>query len=64
MIEPKVNGGIHGHLKFNPELTEALEKEITRLKENYPVTDVRIYLAEVTDKRWKNYNGKEKTEKI
>ena len=63
MREPKVNGGISGYLKYDPELTKALEEEIERLKRIYPVTDVRIELADITDKRWKNYNRKEKTGK-
>jgi len=66
MLEPKVNGGISGHLKYNPELTKALEMEIKRFEEIYPAS-IKIQLADITDKRWKtwkNYNGKEKTEKV
>lgn len=56
MVDPKVNGGIHGHLRYNPELIKAIEKEMEKLKMTYPISDIRVYLTDISDKRW-NGNG-------
>jgi len=64
MIDPKVNGGISGHLNYDTELIKILENKIKELMTDYPVNDVRIQLADITDKRWKNYNGNSKKESV
>jgi len=59
MKEPKVNNGISGHLRYDPELIIILEKEKENLIKKYPIANISIELADITDKRWKNYKNGE-----
>ena len=66
MLKPKVNGGISGPLNYDTELTKALEKLKKEAEERYPI-EIEIQMHNTTDKKWqtwKNYDGKEKTEKV
>ena len=57
MREPRVNGGISGHLNYSAEMIEELKGHVERLKEIYPIADIKIELASLEDNRWKKYNG-------
>ena len=57
MNQPKVNGGIHGPLNYNPELIKEIEKVMQELKEKYPIDAMQIYLSSIDNKKWKKYNG-------
>ena len=62
MPQPKVNGGIHGHLNYKPEAIDEIEKDLEVLKAKHPLARIEVYLADITDKRWNNYTHKENPE--
>jgi hypothetical protein len=55
MLEPKVNGGIHGHLNYKPQVIREIERDLEYLKKKHPIAEIEIHLADMTDKRWNNY---------
>jgi hypothetical protein len=63
MTEPKVNGGIHGHLNYKPNAIKEIEKDLEALKSKHPIIEIQVYLADTTDKRWNNYVQKESSER-
>jgi hypothetical protein len=50
---------IDGHIYYAPSLTDKLTKEIERIKQEYPVCDVRISLSNIHDKRYSEWIEKE-----
>jgi hypothetical protein len=62
MSQPKVNGGIHGHLNYKPEAIDEIEKDLEALKAKHPLARIEVYLAGTSDKRWDNYMHKENLE--
>lgn len=60
MDRPRVNDGIHGLLRYNPEMIEDLKKDRESFIRRYPISRIEIDLAPITDKRW---NGKKESEK-
>ena len=52
MSELKVNDGIHGPLKINPEKIEKIKRDRERFLRENPVSSIVVYLANPTDKRW------------
>jgi hypothetical protein len=65
---PTVNDGIHGLLKYSPEMVESLKKDMERIKKIYPVSSFEVNLSDTYDRRWNRWrnhndnNGNEKME--
>ncbi|MEM5778773.1 MAG: hypothetical protein QXD43_01725 [Candidatus Aenigmatarchaeota archaeon] len=57
MKEPKVNNGISGCLNYEPEMIKELELIKENLMKRYPIVNISIELADITDKRWRNYKN-------
>jgi hypothetical protein len=61
MIKTAKPDGIFGHLKYDTDMVQSLAEEIERLRAVYPISELKVDLACLSDKRWgtwKEYNGK------